>query len=118
MGYINSRLLSNVTQALHTARSISTPWHARLGHPNARKLQHLANTVPDITLSSLNVCVSCNMSKSHKQPFVTSTSVCHKPFELVHSDVWGPAPTPSTQGYRYYVVFIDEFTRFTWLYLL
>ena len=30
----------------------------------------------------------------------------------------GPAPNNSTQGYKYYVVFIDDYTRYTWLYLL
>ena len=38
--------------------------------------------------------------------------------QLVHSDVWGPAPIPSVLGYKYYVIFVDDFGRFTWLFLL
>ncbi|KAM1505772.1 hypothetical protein ACFXTO_001721 [Malus domestica] len=40
------------------------------------------------------------------------------PLELVHCDVWGPAPTLSISGYKYYVLFVDEFTKYTWLFPL
>lgn len=40
------------------------------------------------------------------------------PFSLIHSDVWGPSPVPSLTGYRYYSVFIDDATRYSWVYLM
>ncbi|CAA6665274.1 unnamed protein product [Spirodela intermedia] len=43
---------------------------------------------------------------------------CLIPFFHVHSDVWGPAPTPSTSGARWFITFIDDCTRMTWIYLL
>jgi len=36
----------------------------------------------------------------------------------VHTDVWGIAPVISHEHYRYFVTFIDDFTRFTWVYFL
>lgn len=39
------------------------------------------------------------------------------PFQIIHSDVWGPAPI-SVGGYKYYISFIDNFTKFTWIYLM
>ena len=39
------------------------------------------------------------------------------PFELVFSDVWGPAPT-SVGRHEYYVSFIDDFSKYVWIYLL
>ena len=40
------------------------------------------------------------------------------PFELVHSNVWGPCPVISPTGFKYFVTFIDDLSRFTWLYLM
>jgi Integrase core domain len=39
-------------------------------------------------------------------------------FELVHSDVWGPAAVESYNGFKYFVIFIDDFSRTTWIYLM
>jgi hypothetical protein len=33
----------------------------------------------------------------------------------VHSDVWGPSPVPSLGWRRYYVMFTDDFSHYTWL---
>jgi hypothetical protein len=44
-------------------------------------------------------------------------SVSSKPFELVFTDVWGPAPT-SVGRHDYYVSFIYDFSKFMWIYLL
>jgi histone deacetylase 1/2 len=50
-------------------------------------------------------------------PYPKSSSVSNKPLDLVFSDVWGPAPTSVGQN-NYYVSFIDDFSKFTWLYFL
>lgn len=39
-------------------------------------------------------------------------------FHLVHSDVWGPAPIVGGNGFKYFVTFIDDCTRMTWVYFL
>ena len=49
----------------------------------------------------------------NKTPLV-STSL----LELVHSDVWGPSPLTSLLGFNYYIIFVDDYSRFTWLFLL
>ena len=40
------------------------------------------------------------------------------PFVLVHSDVWGPSRVVSILGFQYFVTFIDNYSRYTWLYLM
>lgn len=77
-------------------------WHLRLGHPSIPILQSLINQslVPRLFPSNC-VCGHCCVAKSHKLPFKSSISVVSHPFQLVHSDVWGPSPTPSFNGFRY-----------------
>ncbi|XP_078436651.1 uncharacterized protein LOC144707428 [Wolffia australiana] len=43
---------------------------------------------------------------------------CTKPFDLVHCDVWGPSRVSSRSHFRYYFVFVDDFSRLSWVYLL
>ena len=39
-------------------------------------------------------------------------------FKLVHIDVWGPSRSKSTLGFQYFVTFIDDYHRCTWLFLV
>ena len=39
-------------------------------------------------------------------------------FELVHSNVWGLCPVVSSTGFRYFVTYVDDYSRTTWLYLM
>lgn len=36
----------------------------------------------------------------------------------MHSDIWGPAFQPSAQGFKYYISFVDDYTRYTWIFPL
>ncbi|KAE8656318.1 Nodulation-signaling pathway 2 protein [Hibiscus syriacus] len=93
-------------------------WHRRLGHPASFAFSKVAKELDvRLDLDVNKTCVACFMGKSHKQPFPSSSTQYSAPFELIFSDLWGP-PHVASNGYRYYVTFIDAFTRFTWLYLL
>jgi hypothetical protein len=64
-----------------------------------------------------SVCDACQKGKMHQLPYSSSSSVSHSPLELVFSDVWGPA-LESVGIFKYYVSFIDDFSKFTWIYLI
>jgi hypothetical protein len=55
--------------------------------------------------------------KSHQLPHAKSNKVSSSPLELIYSHVWGPAPT-SVGRHDYYVSFIDDYSKYTWIYLL
>ena len=94
-------------------------WHMRLGHPQTRVLQQiLRHHISDKFSVSDTFCKHCVMGKMTQLPFSTSTSCTQFPLQLVHSDVWGPAPINSINSHRYYVIFLDDFTRFTWFFPL
>nr|CAN78715.1 hypothetical protein VITISV_030863 [Vitis vinifera] len=70
------------------------------------------------TLSSLP-CESCQLGKHTRVSFPKRLNNRAKsPFELVHTDVWGPCRTASTLGFQYFVTFIDDYSRCTWLFLM
>ena len=64
-------------------------------------------------------CESCQYAKLHRvhlSPRVNKRASA--PFELVHSDVWGSYPVMSPTGFKYFITFVDDFSRVTWLYLI
>jgi histone deacetylase 1/2 len=67
--------------------------------------------------SNNNVCNACQQGKSHRLPYPRSTGISAKPLDLIFSDVWGPVPTFVGRN-NYYVSFIDDHSKFTWIYLL
>ena len=63
-------------------------------------------------------CSFCILGKFAKLPFATVEHTSNAPFQIIHSDIWGPSSILFFHGYRYFVVFIDDFTRFSWIYFL
>ena len=90
--------------------------HCRLGHSSLPLLKKLCPRFS--SLSSLD-CESCQYAKHHR---LSSRLRVNKrvgaPFKLVHSDVWDPCPIVSLIGFRYFVTFVDDYSRTTWLYLI
>lgn len=75
--------------------------------------------MPNTTCSNkINFCSACQLGKSHKLPFTSYPSKAYKPFELIHIDLWGPAPLLSKNGFRYYIISVDGFSRYVWTYPL
>ncbi|CAL5399137.1 unnamed protein product [Camellia sinensis] len=94
-------------------------WHCRLGHLSVSRLKSLISRghLGPVSSDALD-CVSCQLAKQPALSFNKSDSVSLAPFDLIHSDIWGPSPTPTMGGARYFVVFVDDFSRFTWLFLM
>ena len=93
-------------------------WHCRLGHPSSSTLHNVLHNYSLPVSDSFNkksICVSCQLGKSKQLPFSASSRESTTPLELIHSDVWSTS-TPSLSGCLYYVIFINDFTRFCWLY--
>ena len=58
------------------------------------------------------------MGKSCKLPFNQNLDKARFLFHNIHCDLWGPVSMQSVQNFQYHVIFIDEFSRFTWFYHL
>lgn len=95
-------------------------WHQRLGHPHMDILQQLASNKAIVfnKINASSVCDACRVGKSSQLPFSSSDCVSKKPLERIHYDLWRPSPVVSAQGFKFYVIFIDNFSRYTWFYPL
>lgn len=98
-------------------------WHKRYGHFNYATLKYMyeKGLTKDLTKISLSkeVCESCQMGKVHRKAFPkNATWRATEKLELVHTDVCGPMQTSSLGHSKYFVFFIDDLTRMTWVYFL
>lgn len=95
-------------------------WHYRLGHPSISILQNILSTshlpVSGSPIKPLH-CSDCLQNKSHKLSFSQSSITSSRPLEYVFSDVW-TSPIFSIDKFKYYLIIVDHFTRYTWLYPL
>ena len=99
-------------------------WHRRYGHLGMRNLQKLANQELvngfdyDVA-KEINFCESCVEGKHHRHHYPTTGGKCSKePLGLVHSDLCGKMSTESLSGAENFLTFIDDKTRYVWVYVL
>ncbi|KAL0876595.1 hypothetical protein Bca101_026300 [Brassica carinata] len=111
----DTKLRSDSTYAFNSASVLANDvlWHARLGHPHSHALKLM---FPDLSLQN-ETCEACILGKHHKSVFPSSMTIYENCFDLVHSDVW-TSPCVSRENHKYFVTFIDEKSKYTWLTLI
>ena len=96
--------------------------HQRLGHIGEKGLQtlHGKGMVEGMSNCSLDFdfCEHCAYGKHNWVRFSSGAMRAEGILQLVHSDAFGPVSVPSLGKYVYYVSFIDNFSRKTWIYFL
>ena len=116
---INSSEINAHKCAMFSVRASKEQWHRRLGHPSSQIVSSILslNKLPFCNSVHAHVCNACQMAKSHQLPFPHSNHVSTAPLEHIYTDFCSPAIS-FVGGYKYYVSFIDDFTKYTWLYPL
>ena len=86
-------------------------WHWRLGHPSVQKLRSvipIESSIPSLA------CESCELGKHHRATFQSRVNNrSSSAFELVHYDIWCPSRVLFNKGFRYFLFFVDDFSRMT-----
>ncbi|XP_058783886.1 uncharacterized protein LOC131658611 [Vicia villosa] len=95
-------------QSLHlpkdhiSAATMNSPihqWHLRLGHASASKIQPLISRgLLGSTKFEPFDCLHCKLAKQPALSFNHSVSISDSPFDLIHSDIWGPSPILRTNN--------------------
>ncbi|GKF43328.1 zinc finger, CCHC-type containing protein, partial [Tanacetum coccineum] len=96
----------------------SIRWHARLGHVHFKRMQDMSKDrlIPSFDMD-IRKCKTCMLTKITKKPF-QNVKCETEVLELIHSDLCDLHATPSLGNKKYFVTFIDDASRFCYVYLL
>lgn len=91
--------------------------HRRLGHVPFPMLKKIFPLFCHLDVSKF-CCEPCEFAKHHRVSFPISNTKSVTPFVIIHTDVWGPSRVVGLFGFRWFVTFIDDCSRVTWVYLM
>jgi transposase InsO family protein len=66
----------------------------------------------------LDLCEHCVLGKQTRVKFGTAIHQTKGILDYVHSDVWGPTKTASMSGKHWFVTFVDDYSRRSWVYTM
>uniref|UniRef100_A0A2N9FB11 Integrase catalytic domain-containing protein n=1 Tax=Fagus sylvatica TaxID=28930 RepID=A0A2N9FB11_FAGSY len=103
---------SSVSAPVIAASASIELWHSRLGHVSLPRIQTLVSRglLGSVSSSPFD-CMPCQLGKQPALPFNNSESIASATFDLIHSDVWGPSPVPTTQYSKAIKVFRSDNAR-------
>ncbi|KAJ9566348.1 hypothetical protein OSB04_002314 [Centaurea solstitialis] len=95
-------------------------WHCRLGHINKKRVELLlkGGFLGTFDFKPFDNCGSCLSGKMTKEPFNKDNERASDLLEIVHTDVCGPFSYKARGGYRYFITFTDDFSRYGYVYFM
>ena len=97
-------------------------WHKRLGHCHVQRMLEMKKKemTRDFSMIAADLpnCDACQFGKQNRLPFPKSSWRALQKLQLIHTDVAGPQRTLSLKGSRYFILFIDDYTRMCWVFCL
>ncbi|CAI7891449.1 unnamed protein product [Closterium sp. NIES-54] len=92
-------------------------WHHRLGHPSLPRLRGmhsclLVSGLPT-SLPALPPCLPCVEGRQRAAPLSSSFPPTSAPLQTLHMDMWGPARVIGQGRERYFLLVVDDYTRYT-----
>ncbi|CAI6006815.1 unnamed protein product [Closterium sp. NIES-65] len=97
-------------------------WHHRLGHPSLPRLRGMASRVlvsglpqslPPLPSGPGPSCVPCVEGRLRAAPHSSQFPPTEAPLQTLHMDVWGPAPVRGQGHERYFLLVVDDYSRYT-----
>ena len=95
-------------------------WHCRLSHIGVKRMKklHADGILESLDYESLDACEPCLMGKMTKTPFSGTMERATDLLETIHTDVCGPMNVEARGGYRYFLTFTDDLSRYGYIYLM
>ncbi|CAI7874715.1 unnamed protein product [Closterium sp. NIES-54] len=97
-------------------------WHHRLGHPSLPRLRGmhsrllvsgLPRSLPSLPPSPAPPCLPCVEGRQRAAPHSSSFPPTTAPLQTLHMDVWGPSRASGQGRERYFLLVVDDYTRYT-----
>ncbi|GJS73377.1 pol polyprotein [Tanacetum coccineum] len=97
----------------------SKVWHDRLGHLNFNPMRRLIkfNSIPNFHIDSKYKCKTCVEAKLTRSSF-KSVKRKTEPLDMIHTDIYDLKSLPTKGGNKYFITFIDDCTKYCYVYLL
>ncbi|GJY28100.1 retrovirus-related pol polyprotein from transposon TNT 1-94 [Tanacetum coccineum] len=97
----------------------SNVWHGRLGHVNFNSMRRLIkfNSIPNFHIDSKYKCETCVEAKLTRTSF-KSVKRTTEPLDMIHTDICDLKSLPTKGGNKYFITFIDDCTKYCYVYLL
>ena len=94
-------------------------WHKRLGHISKHRIERLVSNdiLQPLNFSDFGDCINCIKGKQTNFRKYEANR-CSEVLELIHTDICGPFPTATRNGHRYFISFIDDYSRYGYIYLI
>ena len=95
-------------------------WHCRLGHIGVKRMKklHVDGLLESLDYESFDTCEPCLMGKTTKTPFSGTMERANDLLEIIHTDVCGPMSVEARGGYRYFLTFTVDLSRYRYIYLM
>jgi hypothetical protein len=89
-------------------------WHKRLGHISRDRMERLVKdgVLQDLDFFDFTACVDCIKGKLTAKVRKSKSDRSADVLELIHTDICGPFVPPAMGGYKYFITFIDDFSRY------
>ena len=65
-----------------------------------------------------SLCNSCSINKEHQLSFHQNSLTSQAPLDLIYTNVWGPVSSTGIDGSRYYLIFVDHFSKYIQFYTM
>lgn len=109
--------------AMSTSTVSGDTWHRRLGHVNSNYLNQMSEAVEGLNLvEKVNItkstCSTCCEGKQSRLPFKHVGTRADDVLKVIHTDICGPMEVSSIGGAKYFLLFIDDYSRMIFVYFL
>ncbi|GJV40274.1 putative RNA-directed DNA polymerase, partial [Tanacetum coccineum] len=116
--YSDKGIKSNTSTLKFQCMLSQHDWHCRLGHPADPVLNVLIDSLNFDKKDNTGCCEICQRAKQTREPFPLSDHKSKILGDLVHLDLWGPYKVTSSEGFRFFLTVVDDYTRAVWVYLI